>query len=118
MALGIVVCAPSSATSSGAVSIVRPNVVFDVPKSSPQADMAIPKRSVRLQTFGMAIQRFSARSGFRSLLRIALVDRQEGLPHQRGLAVDTFLENRRTGRLNVCVLRRGRAGEFGKANRK
>jgi len=40
-----------SATSSGTLSIVRPNVVFDVPKSSPQADMADPKRSVRLQTF-------------------------------------------------------------------
>src|SRR5436190_16041152 len=80
MALGIVVSAPSRGTSAGAVPIVRPNVVFDVPKSSPQADIAVPKRSVRLPTFGMTIQRFQARGK-----PTQIVDgRAESLPEGEG----------------------------------
>src|ERR1700730_1728032 len=62
MALGIVVWPTSKGSSDGMPLIMLPNVVFDVPKSSPHADIAVSKRSVRLQPSGTAIQRFHASS--------------------------------------------------------
>jgi hypothetical protein len=59
-----------------------------------------------------------SRSGFRSLLCVALVDGKEGLPHQRGLTVDTFLEDGRTDGLNALVLRSRRTRKFSEMSRK